>query len=210
MGSPAQYPAIPIYACAVNGRARDAATGLAVSLALALGSCGDDGGGDGGTTATEPGRLSAAEAETIVAAQEAVGRYCARIAERGGAPPSAGEFDRVTGALDELAALARRKPERRRSVGGLGAARPRRHRREPGGLELRLAPRRADRRATRGAALTLRLLEAYSQLWAIRSRLRPPTQRSSPLLPLSRSLPKLPKSVSSPDLPLIRSAPRWP
>jgi hypothetical protein len=99
-----------IYACAVNGRTRDAATGLAVSLALALGSCGDDGGG-GGTTATEPGRLSAAESETIVAAREAVGRYCARIAERPGVQPSALEFDHVVGALEELAALAGRRPE---------------------------------------------------------------------------------------------------
>ena len=74
-----------------------------------LGSCGDEG-GTGASTATEPGRLSAAEAETIVAAREAVGRYCARIAEMRGAPPSAREFDRVVGALDKLAALARRRP----------------------------------------------------------------------------------------------------
>ena len=39
-----------------------------------------------------------------------MGRYCARIAERGGAPPSAREFERVTGALDELAELASRRP----------------------------------------------------------------------------------------------------
>jgi hypothetical protein len=93
----------------VTGRTRYAATGVAVSLALVLGSCGDDG-GSSARTATEPGRLTAAEAETIVVAREAVGRYCARIAERGGAPPPAREFDGVTGALDELAALARRRP----------------------------------------------------------------------------------------------------
>jgi hypothetical protein len=98
-----------IYACAVNGRTRDAATGLAVSLALVLGSCGDEG-GTGASTATEPGRLTAAESETIVVARESVGRYCTRIAQRRGALPSAGEFDGVAAALDELAALARRRP----------------------------------------------------------------------------------------------------
>jgi len=83
--------------------------------ALVLQACGEDEPESAATVApAAPVALTPAEAQVITATDRAIGRYCGAVARslaRGGGPPPAEDFDRVSQAIERLGALAAERPD---------------------------------------------------------------------------------------------------